>query len=160
MTREERIIAAVKARLLAIPGVVEVDVNPPDDHGDDVAVPRFSILTAGYKTTPSKEQNRNQGKVSFPVTVRGLASGVVPAPTVDCPDPNESTAGYRLFEAATPRLFPNGASLAYQDDLGGACSAFTYDGHEVVPREDGGQLTAVYIDCNAEYMLHLNNPSK
>ena len=36
MMREERIVAAVKARLLAIPGVAAVDVNPPDEHADAV----------------------------------------------------------------------------------------------------------------------------
>lgn len=160
MTREERIVAAVKARLAAIPGVVAVDVNPSDDHGDDVAVPRFAILTAGYKTEPVGEFNRHHGKVRMPLTVRGLADGAVPDATEGVPDPNESTAGFRLFASAMQKLFPTGAATAYQDDLGEACSEFLYDGHEIVPREDGGQLTAVYIDCNADYVLHLDNPDK
>lgn len=161
MTREERIVAAIKARLLAISGVQGVDVNPPDDHGDSVVVPRFAILTAGYKTEPVGEPfNRHHGTVRMPVTVRGLASGDVPDATDDVPEPNESTAGYRLWALAMAALFPAATARAYQDDLDGECQQFLYDAHEIVPREDGGQHTAIYIDCNADYVLHLNNPNK
>lgn len=160
MTREERIVAAIKARLLTVAGLEGVDVNPTDEHGDTVTVPRAAILTAGYKSEPVGEPNRHQVRVRMPLTVRALASGDIPDATVDVPDPNESTAGFRLFSEVMQRLFPGTTALAYQDDLENVCQEFLYDGHEIVPREDGGTHTAVYIDCNADYVLHLNNPDK
>lgn len=158
--REERILAAIAARLVAIPGTVagDVAIDPPDEHGDNASFTRFAILPGDV--APAGAFNRSHGKVSLPVTIRGLADGALPMPGLDDVAASERSAGYALWRQMMPALWPSSQGIAYDDDLGGLCSSIAYAGHAIYPRDDGGKFTGVYIDCIVEYVLHLSNPDK
>lgn len=156
-TREERILAAIVARLQTVESIASVEIQPADEHGDNNTADRIAVLPGDV--VPLGEIKRHQGKVVMPVTVRVLTTAAPTAGNDGLPL-NTRTAAYALMALVMPALFPASAAIAYADDLGGVASSFTYVSHSIEPRDDGGKTTALFIDCSAEWVLHLNDPSK
>lgn len=164
--REERVLEALVTRLAAIPSM-PLDVDPDDEHGDLLEASgtgqRVDLLTS--PTLPLQDPNRHQYLVTKRLTIRGLSRA--PEPELEGEDDTATNramqnlrVGYALLQQILEAAWPTGAADAYQDDLGGNAKTFTYAGHEVYPREDGGKTVAVYVDCDVEYVLHLDKPNK
>lgn len=88
----------------------------------------------------------------LPVTVHGAVTSMPDSPLV---------AGYGLFDDFMRALFPEAASTGYGDDrLDGNAMEFTFDSRDILPREDGGKTTSVFIDLRIKYVMHPSNPDK
>lgn len=154
---EERCLAAIAARLLTVTGTTRAEIDPPDDHGDGDVTQRFAILPGDVVEIPDPQ--RAQVRVSMPVTIRGVTQAAPTAGNSGLPL-SARTAGYALWAATLPKLFPGSFNSNYVDRLEGNCIRFSYKGHAIYPRDDGAKTTGVYIDCEVEYVLHLTDPSK
>ena len=169
MTHEERILAELAKRLqrvLQANGYATdagqlVEVDPEDRHADDQgAYPCIAILPGDVV---SLGRNRVSHQVEMPIVIRGYTQA---EPVLDPDAPPEvqaiaeRQAAYVLFRDLMKALFPADAALILSDDLGGTCKTFDYSGHAIYTRDDGNKTTAVYIDCNVEYVLHTSNPDK
>lgn len=158
--REERIVSTLVARLLTLDNVT-VQVDPDDEHGDSLEGDRVDVLLGD--TEREKEENRH----IYPVTKRLTIRGLTQAPETP-PDPDTALEramrnlriGYALLGRILAAAFPSATAQAYQDDLDGNASAFTWLSHAVHPRADGGNTVAVFVDCDVTYKLHLNAPDK
>lgn len=158
-TREERILEVIRTRMATVPGVIRVELDPPDEHADEGPFPAIGIIPQA--TVPVQDGQRSQLVVQMPVTVRGITQAAAESPGLgDVPASARSTA-YALFRQMLAALFPlPGAGIGtYHDRADGHALFLNYTGHELVPRGDGGKTYAVFIDCEAEYVLHLNDPS-
>lgn len=155
--REERILAKIVERLEEIEGIDRVELQPADEHGDRGPFPNIAVLPGDV--LPVGEFNRHHGLVAMPVTVRVLSQAEAITGNDGLPLTTRSAA-YALMSLVLPALFPTGKAIAYQDDLDGEASTFTYSSHSIEPRDDGGKTLALFIDCSVQWMLHLNNPDK
>jgi hypothetical protein len=164
--REERALEALVTRLTAITGV-PIDVDPEDEHGDLLdgiaSGKRIDILTS--TTLPDAVENRHQYPVIKRLTLRGLTRAPEPVLAEEDDTPvnramRNLRVGYALLQQILEAAWPTGAADGYQDDLGGAAKTFTYAGHDVFGREDGGKTVGVYVDCDIAYVLNLDKPNK
>lgn len=155
--REERILAKIVARLQTVTSLDRVELQPPDEHGDRGPFPNAAVLPGDV--LPVGDFNRHHGRVAMPVTVRVLSQDEATSGNDGLPLTSRS-ACYALMALVMPALFPPTAARAYQDDLDGEATSFTYSSHSIEPRDDGGKTFALFIDCSAEWVLHLNDPNK
>lgn len=154
---EERALAAIVTRLQTITGA-RVALDPDDENPDEaLSYPALAVLPS--EGTAQVDQQRQQIVVALPVMIRGLTNAVPTAGNDGLPL-TARTAGYALMKLMLAALFPEQTHAAYIDRLGGAAKKFTYKGHALYPRDDGGKTLAVYIDTEVEYVLHLNDPDK
>lgn len=155
--RSLRILQAIKARLLNINGQSSycnavgdrVFLGKEDLFADQDIFPCVSILEGEEITL---DRTGDQLVMELPVTVHAVTQSEPRQPLL---------AGHRLLADVLIALFPpeaedgNGA-----DRLGGECSSFEYRGRDVMPREDGGKTTSVFVDLSVRYVLRLGNPTQ
>lgn len=153
--REERCLATILQRLAALSGIERVELGPPDDHGENGTYPAIAIIPGEVEALGEPE--KVQLRVVLPVLIRAVTRAAPTEGNGDLPL-SSMTAGYALLVPMLAALFPGNTTAAYIERLDGHCQRFRWVGHEVVPREDGGQYTAVYINTEVEYVLNLANP--
>lgn len=116
---------------------------------NDATFPALSILEGEERTIESK-----------PGVLRQELDLTVVGATLSQPD-NPIVAGHQLWADMLRALFPEAAlDRTFKDRLGGDAISFEYVGREIAPRNDGGKVTAVYLDCRIEYVLHVGNPNQ
>lgn len=171
MMREERYLRALVARLQRITiangfntdAGTRLEVDPPDDHEDDWATgapPRIVVLPDSVEAASI---NRHLVNAQQLISIGGFTNAKPPASEDDTELDaalRRRAVAYPLLEDLLRALFPDGAADAYQDDLDSAAATFTYNGHALYPRDDGGKTTVVEINVLVDFKLHLNNPDQ
>lgn len=158
--REERAIEALVTRLLTLTDV-QVRVDPPDENGDLLTSAQDCVDVLTFTTQPSGVPNRHVQPTAKRVAIRGLTRAPQASAVTPLDQAMQNTrAGYALLGRILAAAWPSGTDAAYQDDLDRAAKTFTWQGHDIYPREDGGQTVAVYVDAEIELLLHLDQPDK
>lgn len=155
-TREERAIEKIRTRLLAVTGVAALEVNPHDDHADTGSYPRLAIIVG--EALPIADPQRLQTRISLPITIRGLTKSAAPTPGEGDVPLFRGSAAYAFWSQTSKQLFKAATTTAHVDRLDGECNHFMYRGHAIDPEHEGGKCEAFFIDCEVEYVLHLNDP--
>ncbi|HEU4589376.1 MAG TPA: hypothetical protein VFS13_00595 [Steroidobacteraceae bacterium] len=152
LPRDLRCLMEIKARLEGIgsPAVLaRVLIGKDDLHADSGTFPAASLLVGGDDTPVDSRGNKH--KIEVPVTVHLVTKDVDPD--------NPLVAGYTLRAAALAALFPESArTQTTEDRLGGHAESFEFQGASVLPREDGGKTTSVFIDTLVRYVLLASDP--
>ncbi len=157
-TREERILEVIRERMAAITGAERVEIDPSDEHADRGPYPSIGIVPG--ETVRLQKGAHTQLFVQMPLTVRGITQASPATPGVGDVPLSPRTVAYALWRQMLTALFPKPAAAGgtYHDRLDGQAIGISYVGHSLFPRDDGGKTYGVYIDCEVDYALHLDNP--
>ncbi|HVT35714.1 MAG TPA: hypothetical protein VHE37_09020 [Nevskiaceae bacterium] len=159
MTRVLSMLNVIKQRLLTVNGSGQEGIDLGDRvfigredifaaKADDTNFPCASILEDD-ETDVSNADIPDRKVMELPITIV--------AATVSDPD-NPLVAGHKLYGDVARALFNPGTTATGNDRLNGYAMKFEFTGRQIVPRDDGGKITAVYIDCRATYVLQPGNP--
>lgn len=159
-TREDLILEALRARLAAIPGMQQAMIEPPDAHADKGPYPRVGLFAG--KVTRVGNQQTQQLLARLPIEIRGLTQAEPAEPEEGDVPVNNRTVGSALWASMCAAIFPVPAARfgSHQDRVDGAAYRLEYDGHEIYPCSDSGEMYAVYVDVHVDYPLTLNNPAQ
>lgn len=159
-TREDLILETLRARLAAIPGMQQALIEPPDAHADKAPYPRVGLYPRKTKRVGKQQTQKLLARMS--IEIRGLTQAQPGEPAEGDVPVNNRTVGSELWASMCAALFPVPAARygSDQDRVNGAAYLLEYDGHEIYPCSDSGEMYAVYVDVHVDYPLTLNQPAQ